>query len=469
MSCLPSYPLVHSLPWQDPAALFSLFANESGAIFFDSAQQMAEYGRYSFIGIEPFSVLSSKDENIYLNNETFTGNPFAVLKKQLALYSLPVLPDLPPFQGGAAGFFGYDLAHHLEHIPYPKSTNTIADLWLGFYDLVLAFDHEKKCAFIFSSGLPEKNPEARQQRAVDRLEDLLKKLNNKNTDSATHLSVISPEKISSNFTQPEYQQAIKKVIDYIYAGDIFQANIAQRFTAPLENGEPFSLYLHLRAINPAPFAAYLKTDHVILASASPERFIQLQQNKITTCPIKGTSPRAQDAEQDLAFANALLSSAKDRSENIMIVDLLRNDLSRVCKADSVIVTKLCALEKFSSVHHLVSVIEGELDAEKTAVDLLCATFPGGSITGAPKIRAMEIIAKIEPHARGPYCGSIGYIGFNGDMDTSITIRTFVIHDDKVHFNAGGGIVADSEPEKEFQETLLKARALRRALTEKTSI
>jgi para-aminobenzoate synthetase component 1 len=465
MSFSSQYPIVHPIPWQDPVQIFSLFADKTGAIFLDSAQQMPDYARYSFIGIDPFLTLSSKGKEVYLGDKTLQGNPLLILQQQLALYHLPALPDLPPFQGGVAGFFGYDLAQHLEHIPQHAIQNSAVDLWLGFYDLVIAFDHDKKSAIIFSSGYPEQDMHKRQQRAIERRDWLLQELKNIGESTPNNLPFYQSEAINSNFTQTDYQLAVKKVIDYIYAGDIFQANIAQRFSAAQQSINPFSLYLHLRQVNPAPFAAYLNADPLFLVSASPERFLRLDQNKVTTCPIKGTRPRSTDVAKDNALAEELLLSAKDRAENIMIVDLMRNDLSRVCKEHSVMVSKLCELEKFATVHHLVSAVEGELKPDKNAVDLLCATFPGGSITGAPKIRAMEIIAEIEPHARGPYCGSIGYINFNGNMDTSITIRTFVIHDSMIHFHAGGGIVADSDPEKEFDETLIKAQALRKTLTE----
>lgn len=456
-------PIAYPIAWRDPLEIFTLFADKPGAIFLDSAQKMSNYARYSFIGIDPFLTFSSKDQKLQLADKNITGNPWEILQQQLALFKLETLPDLPPFQGGVAGYFGYDLVQHLEKIPKHTIQNTINDLCLGFYDLVLAFDHDKNKAFIFSSGFPLQESTSRQQRAIERCNYLLTLLEQPiNTQYSPTYSEKSA--ITSNFTEKQYQLSVQQVIDYIFSGDIFQANIAQRFSVPLDTIKPFNLYQQLRKINPAPFAAYFNTENVIIASASPERFLQLNARKISTCPIKGTRPRSNDKDYDQALAEELLLSAKDRSENIMIVDLLRNDLSRVCMEHSVVVAKLCELEKFTSVHHLVSVIEAELKPEFNAVDLLCATFPGGSITGAPKIRAMEIIAELEPHARGPYCGSMGYIGFNGDMDTSITIRTFVIENSMIHFHAGGGIVADSNPKQEFCETLVKARALCNTLT-----
>ncbi|MFZ1427679.1 MAG: aminodeoxychorismate synthase component I, partial [Geminicoccaceae bacterium] len=270
--------------------------------------------------------------------------------------------------------------------------------------------------------------------------------------------------LCSNFTATGYEAAVQRVVDYILAGDIFQANLSQRFLAELPAGmDAWGLYRRLRRRNPAPFAAFLDFEGVQLASASPERFLELRGRQVETRPIKGTRPRGATPETDRQLGAELLASAKDRAENVMIVDLLRNDLSRVCRDHTVLTPELCVLESFATVHHLVSTVTGELRDGLDAVDLLRATFPGGSITGAPKIRAMEIIAELEPSARGPYCGSIGWLGFDGWMDTSITIRTFAIKGRRVAFQAGGGIVADSEPAAEYAETLDKARALIEAL------
>jgi para-aminobenzoate synthetase component 1 len=254
------------------------------------------------------------------------------------------------------------------------------------------------------------------------------------------------------------------VIDYIYAGDIYQANLSQRFQTILPEGDsPFALYQRLRRLNPAPFAAYLNFGDIVIASASPERFLQLRGGWVETRPIKGTRPRGATPVEDKAHARELLASEKDRAENVMIVDLLRNDLSRVCRDHTVTVPELCVLESYATVHHLVSTVVGQLNPGATAIDLLRATFPGGSITGAPKIRAMEIIAALEPTQRGPYCGSIGYVGFDGNIDSSITIRTYAIKNNVVTFQAGGGIVADSDPAAEYEETLTKAGALMEAV------
>ncbi len=459
--------MIKEIPYNNPLKIFALFANQSGAIFLDSAQLRKNASRYSFIAIDPFLTLESKNGLIQLGDETFLGNPFDVLAEQLLKFSQTNNPDLPPFQGGVAGFFSYDLGHHLENFPKAKMDDMeFPDMALGFYDLVIGFDELEKRAWIFSNGFPEQDPVRRKVRAKERLNGLLEQLVHMPEIQNSTPYCFSEKNIQSNFSKECYQHAVRKVINYILDGDIFEANISQRFRIELPSDfSVFKLYEKLRRLNPAPFSAYVHLANTILVSASPERFLKLINKEVETRPIKGTRPRGTNQIEDDAFAKELLASEKDHAENVMIVDLLRNDLSRVCEDHSVKVPQLCGLESFATVHHLVSVVTGKLKENVTAVDLLRATFPGGSITGAPKIRSMEIIAEIEPNSRGPYCGSIGYIGFNGDMDTSITIRTFAIKNNIATFQAGGAIVADSDPLSEYEETLAKARALRRSLVE----
>lgn len=460
------YPITQEIPYQDPLTVFACFAWQEGAIFFDSAQLRENCGRHSFIAVDPFFTLQSKNGVIHLNDQRFIGDPFAVLAENLAKFQLMTIADLPPFQGGVAGYFSYDLYQHLEKINGQQVDDmNFPDLVIGFYDLVIAFDHFLQQAWIFSSGYPIQEKSARAMRAKERINWLQARLNPIPPLPALSNAIIDADAIETSFTAQDYHAAIGQVMDYILAGDIFEANLTQRFKARLPDRlHPFDLYRRLRLLNPAPFAAYLQFDNTVLASASPERFLKLTQGKAETRPIKGTRPRGKTTMEDLALANELMNSAKDRAENVMIVDLMRNDLSRVCEYHSVKVPQLCGLESYAAVHHLVSVITGKLHAKLQAVDLLRATFPGGSITGAPKIRAMEIIAELEPTRRGPYCGSIGYIGFNGDMDSSIVIRTYAIKDNNVTFQAGGAVVADSDPRAEYDEVLTKANALYKALT-----
>jgi para-aminobenzoate synthetase component 1 len=462
-------PLIQQIDYQEPLHIFAPFSGQHGAIFFDSAECRPHCGRYSFIAIDPFAVLTSKNGIIQINKQSYLGNPFDLLQEQLNLFSCENHPDLPPFQGGAAGFFGYDLYQHLEKIPLHKIDDMqFHDMIIGFYDIVIAFDHALEKSWIFSSGFPCQGKE-REQHAKKRLAWVYREINEEKVKEKIFLPVSNAGalEIEAHFTADDYQNAVQKVKDYILAGDIFEACISQRFKTYLPHDiKPFSLYCRLRFLNPAPFAAYLNFFDTIIASASPERFLKLSQGKVESRPIKGTRPRGKNDIEDAFLSDQLVHSEKDRAENVMIVDLLRNDLSRVCKDHSVKVPQLCGLETYANVHHLVSVITGQLHEHLSAVDLLRATFPGGSITGAPKIRAMEIIAEIEPTSRGPYCGSIGYIGFNGEMDSSIVIRTYTIKNNIITFQAGGAVVADSDPLEEYQETLVKANALRETLTSK---
>lgn len=462
------YPFYKEITYQSPIALFAQVANEPWSMLLESSAQMSPQARYSFIVTDPFLTLTSKNGLVKIDNQPMQGDPFTVLQTQLDHYPMYSHHSLPPFQGGAVGYFSYELIHHLENIPlHSEDDMQFADLAIGFYDVVLAFDHQQQQAWIFSSGYPELDPHAREFRSQKRCEEILKKLYAKppaTTINAPLKKYATTTKLHSPFTSENYQSMVQKVIEYIIAGDIFQANVSQRFTCPLpETLSPFALYLRLRDINPSFFAAYLNIDDTIIASASPERFLKLQQGLIETRPIKGTRPRDADPTKDRDNQQELIASEKDQAENVMIVDVLRNDLARVCKPHTIKVEQLCQLESYATVHHLVSTITGELSNQYQPIDLLRATFPGGSITGAPKIRAMEIIAELEPTARGPYCGCIGYIGFDGNLDTSIVIRTYAIKNNLISFQVGGGIVADSEPLAEYQETLTKAAALLKAL------
>ncbi len=442
-------PLVQEIPYVDPVDLFAKVKNQVGAVFLDSALTTVDWGRYSYIAFDPWKIIrSTEDHPVSLDS----------LKNDLSMFTLESIEDLPPFQGGVAGYFSYELGTTLEDIPRAKVNDlNVPDFMVGFYDVVLAFDHQRGKAWIFSSGFPAGDLSVAQNR----LDEVL---------SILHDTKIHPWEIpfqAGNLYSPydhhTYPPLVQKVIDYIYAGDIYQANLTRRYQTHY-SGDPFHLYRRLRQHNSAPFAAYIKDENHVIASASPERFLKLTGKSVETKPIKGTARRDLDNPvQDQQLAVDLMNSEKDRAENLMIVDLMRNDLSRVCQPASVKVPKLLDVETYAMVHHLVSTVEGELQPDQTAIDLLQATFPGGSITGAPKIRAMEIIAELETTCRGVYCGSIGFIGFDGRMDLNIAIRTFVLTDDILTFQVGGGIVADSDPEAEFEETRIKAKAMKRAL------
>jgi para-aminobenzoate synthetase component 1 len=456
---------IEDLAWTNPHELFHAFAHEPFALLLDSATASlhadpAAHGRWSFIGLDPFDTLS-----IAANG---TNNPFTLLRERLATWTLPPpAAGAPPFTGGAAGFFSYDLAHHLERLPPPAAPFATDDqalpiMALGFYDVILAFDHVTQQAQLISTGLPEPDPAARQIRAHQRAANMRARI-----ETAKRPPLYQPHTspaIKTNLTRPAYEAAVARIIEYIRAGDIFQANFTQRFESQLEDGDSaYDLYLRLRTLSPAPHSAFFNFGSAALVSSSPERFLFCRNGAVETKPIKGTRPRGTTPADDNRLAVELLASEKDRAENVMIVDLLRNDLSRVCADHSVTVEKLCALESFANVHHLVSTVHGTLAPHCTALDLLTNAFPGGSITGAPKLRAMEIIAELEPTTRGPYCGAIGYIGFDGTMDTSIAIRTMIVKKNHVTFQAGGGITAESQPAAEYEESLAKASGMMRAL------
>jgi para-aminobenzoate synthetase component 1 len=451
---------VRELDQIDPVGAAERLRGLSCLTFLDSAMRHPALGRYSYVAADPFGSFVVSDGGARWNGEPIAGEPLALLGELIARYAQEHRPELPPFQGGAAGFIAYEFNRLIERLP------AVADPWarplpqacLHFYDVVLAFDHAEDRAFLISTGWPEEDAERRAGRAAARADAFLDHLARPECLADTGaLPSIPPERWRSNFTRPAYEAAVQKVIDYILAGDIFQANIAQRFAAELPGDfDSWRFYKHLRHVNAAPFAAFLDCGDFTIASSSPERFLKVEGRRVETRPIKGTVRRAPDPAEDEARKAELLASEKDRAENLMIVDLLRNDLSRTCRPHSVETPVLCGVESYASVHHLVSVVTGELEAGRTAMDLLRGAFPGGSITGAPKVRAMEIISEIEREARGVYCGNIGFFGFNGHADMNIAIRTVLMKEGRAVFQAGGGITALSDPEAEYEETLAKA-------------
>jgi para-aminobenzoate synthetase component I len=492
----------------DPALICRRFIDVPYVILLDSAtnpsrpssmagdrgnpNEVQHLEQFSFLAADPVLLVRSKGSITEMRHRgesgwvRVEGDALSVASKQIPEPAEPI-PGLPPFQGGLAGYVGYDWGATLERLPTPRYDDlAIPDVVLGLYDWVIAWDHRIGTAWLISTGMP-KSGGAGEREAHQRMELVRARLGGRAVESRpalppdTLLQCSGPAAptypvdqiagaheigLRSTFTHRGYLDAVARVREYIVAGDIFQANLSQRFQCSLSD-PPFDLYLRLRRKNPAPFAAYLGFADLSVLSASPERFLRLDQEQrlVETRPIKGTRPRGLGPMHDAALGRALAESAKDRAENVMIVDLLRNDLSRVCRPGTVRVPELFALEQHPTVHHLVSTVLGELLPTATPVDLLRATFPGGSITGAPKVRAMEIIAELEPTQRGVYCGSIGYISATGAMDLSIVIRTYLVARGQVYFQAGGGIVADSDVELEYRETLDKARALIDTLVE----
>ncbi len=440
----------HRLPYfQDSAALFAMLAHESWAIFLDSGYPYSSQGRYDIFAAQPVTTFNTRKQITTIKHLGKTSeskqNPFILLKSYLP----PVVDSANnlPFNGGLLGYFAYDLARYLEKLPQlALDTENIPDMAVGIYNWAVVVDHQQQQSWLVGRDLDV----AQQQQLQQQFSQLPA------IPTATEFKVLSKPK--SNLTAQAYQQAFEKIKYYLTAGDCYQINLTQRFSSPC-SGDLWTLYQALRQANPAPFGAYFKHPELQILSASPERFLQVQAAQVETKPIKGTRPRKADAVENQAEIDALRHSTKDQAENVMIVDLLRNDISKTCVTGSVAVTKLFAIETYATVHHLVSTITATLQPQKHALDLLHHCFPGGSITGAPKIRAMEIIEELEPQRRGVYCGSLGYIGFNGNMDTNIAIRTFVHSDSEIRFWAGGGIVYDSTVAAEYQESFDKAAAM----------
>jgi len=433
--------------------IFCQFKNEKNVMFLDSARDHQTLGRFSIIVSNPRLIIKSKGRDVYVNDELIRENPFDVLRTLLKKYEKEYESSLP-FIGGWVGYLSYDLKAFIEKLEVTVSDDIdMPDMFFGLYDGGVIVDHQKNEVYITDACIDE-DFDNRMNRIIEIIESEKQVVTLKEHQNTSD--------IKSNFERDDYENAISKVRDYIRSGDIYQANMTQRFVAPLRD-HPFELYQKLRTLNPAPFASYIDFSSGYILSSSPERFIKVTDRIIETRPIKGTMPRSTDPEIDQKNRKILENSKKDQSELLMIVDLERNDLSRIAKTGTVEVTELFKLESYATVHHLVATIQATVDDKYDLVDCLKATFPGGSITGAPKKRAMEIIDELEPTARGLYTGSIGYIDLNQNMDLNIVIRTFICKNKKAYFQAGGGIVWDSDPSSEYQESLDKAFALKKAL------
>ncbi|HEU0188676.1 MAG TPA: aminodeoxychorismate synthase component I [Gallionella sp.] len=425
------------LPYQSNAARFyAAIADLPWAVWLDSC------------GMSRYDILSAAPQRTILLDEASTNSdPFALVRSALGAQIAPIAGV--PFAGGALGYWSYDLARSMYALPnIAQDVGLLPDMAIGIYDWALVLDHYQKTARLVSHR--------RFAETVELLPHVLKCLQN-NLPLPPDTFRLQGD-ISSNFTPERYAVAFEVVQGYIKSGDCYQINLAQRFNAAA-TGDAYGAYLRLRRLSPAPYSAFLNLPQAQILCASPERFLRVQNGSVETKPIKGTRPRGRDAQQDIRLAEELRNHPKDRAENLMIVDLLRSDLGKSCVPGSVHVDKLFEVESFASVHHLVSTVVGTLGEGRDAPDVLRDCFPGGSVTGAPKLRAMQIIEQLEPHRRGIYCGAIGYIGFDGNMDTNIAIRTLVYSDNEICCWAGGGIVADSDAEAEYQETLDKASAM----------
>ena len=443
----PRQPLAQEIAYLEPALYAARLRQQSQLTLLESVMRHEHLGRYSFLACDPSEVLRVEAGKALVNGVPIDQDPFSFLQDKLASNERLTLPGLPPFQGGYAGYVAYDFGWNMVAAKRPPQFRPLCpDMVFNRYDTLVAFDHMQERAWIIGPD----------SKSIASLDALLK-----GHSPALGSAVISDW--TSNFSKLTYEKAMQRTVDYILAGDIFQANFTQCFSAKVPHDfEAFAYYNSLRQKNPATFASYLHYGDVQIVSSSPERLVNSNGTKVQARPIKGTRRRDANPAQDAALVGQLMASRKDRAENVMIVDLLRNDLSRIAKLGSVKVPVLCGLESYANVHHLVSVVEAELREGLNTIDLFKVVFPGGSITGAPKIRAMEIIAELEGQARGVYCGSIGYFGFNQSSDFNIAIRTALFSDTTAYVQGGGGITARSEPAAEYEESLTKVSRLMEA-------
>ena len=470
-------PLYREVPYQDPFAVYrKLYAGQS--VLFESLKGPEHISRYSFIGIDPYLNFAAKNGQVEIEcmgKRTISyRKPLHRLRELLAAYPQSAINGLPPFQGGAAGMLSYDFVRYLEKLPDTAVDDLdIPDAHFFLFDRVIAFDHkEEKCWVIVCPGAREtmlgfSETNGKIGDSVRDAEEKLAMLADVVTGSVTSGAEVRSEKgpagIIDQTRKDEYMRMVTKAKEYIAAGDIFQANLSLRISADIGDTRPVNIYRILREVNPSPFAAFIDFGDYAVVSSSPERLVRVAKDTVDTRPIAGTRPRGRDIAEDEVMSAELLLNEKERAEHIMLIDLERNDLGKVSDYGSVVVDELMITEQYSHVIHIVSNVKGRLAAGKDCFDVIRAAFPGGTITGVPKVRCMEIIEELEGRRRGPYTGSLGYIGYNGNLDLHIIIRTFLVKKGKAYVQAGAGIVADSDPEREYYESLKKAEALLRTL------
>ena len=457
-----------------PVSAFHKLDTGGTSCLFESVIGGEKVGRYSFLGTRPFMEISAADENVKISTADGTkqwtaADPLNELRKQLAGVQAARIDGLPPFTGGAVGYAGYDVVRYLEHLPHPAANDRgLPDLSFAFYDRMIVFDNiTKTMTVIVLARIPQKKSGLRATyddtcQAVDEIVEQLS--SEQPTLQPADIRVGGDVTIAyqSNFQQEEFEKAVKHCVEYIAAGDIFQVVISQRLEVSIE-APPFEIYRTLRVVNPSPFMFFLRTPEVTLVGSSPEIMCRVVDGEITVRPLAGTRPRGASEEEDRQLADDLLADPKERAEHVMLVDLGRNDVGRVSQYNTVELTDVMTIERYSHVMHITSNVTGQLTDEHDAFDALQASLPAGTVSGAPKVRAMEIIDELEPHRRGPYAGAVGYFDYNGNMDTCIALRTIVIQNGKAYVQAGAGIVADSVPHNEYCETLNKARGLLEAI------
>jgi anthranilate synthase component 1 len=458
---------------ETPVSAFLKLSRGDFAFLLESVEGGEHVARYSFLGFQPLLLFRSKGDVVLIEqggslqvHRLRSGeDPLHVLKRLMAQFCFVAVPDLPRFCGGFVGYLGYDLVRFFERLPDQTEDDLqLPDGYLMLAGTVIIFDHLKRRMRILINAFVDDDPEKAYEAAMERIHDIVQRLRMMPIPFSYRPSppVFRPE-VVSNFTREGFEEVVRRAKEYIAAGDIIQVVLSQRFQTKV-SAPPFDIYRALRTINPSPYMFYLSFGDLKLIGSSPEILVSCFGTKVITRPLAGTRPRGQTPEEDAELERELLADPKERAEHIMLVDLGRNDLGRVCKVGTVKTTELMKVERYSHVMHIYSTVEGELDTERFDVfDVLRATFPAGTVSGAPKIRAMEIIEELEPTKRGPYAGSVGYFSFNGNMDMAITIRTIVLKGTTAYVQAGAGIVADSVPEREYQETVNKAKALLSAI------
>ena len=446
------YIICNEIPWLDPFDCFIRLREDGPSFIFESHAGSPKTSRYSFIGVDPKIIINNKSDDPDISVE---------LVRQLSLRNrVQRIDGIPPFVGGIVGYFGYGFAHLIETLPHKACNDLqIPDIVLMNVDIVVSFDNVLQKGWIIATVRENGPDELMCRKRVSEVGDKIRQRNGIVKTCRYNLKT----RLMSNLTKKEYMDMVTRCKEYISSGDIFQANLSQRLSAQVKGIDPLNLYRILRRINPSPFSAFFDTGEMQLVSSSPERLVRLNEGIVETRPIAGTRPRGVDQLKNRIQQQELLTDEKERAEHIMLVDLERNDIGRVCRFGSVHVDEFMVLEPYSHVTHIVSNVTGSIRQDKDAIDLIQAVFPGGTITGVPKIRCMEIIDELETTARGPYTGSLGYISNTGDMDFNIIIRTFVIKDGWAHVQVGAGIVADSDPVREYNETLYKAEALIKTL------
>ncbi len=457
---------------ETPVSVYLKLRGEWPSFLLESVEKGEQVGRYSFIGVEPLAILTAQEEGVFLQENGQRRelgppecNPLVAIKEVLNRYQPARMPGLPRLSSGLVGYLAYEAVRFFEPVPLPgRKCLALPGMVFLLTDALVIFDHVKHRLLLLANAHLEaaENSEAAYDAAVEKIESLVARLRQPLPGAVLPTSAAA-ESWRSNFTPEDFEMAVRQAKEYIAAGDIFQVVLSQRLSRRTK-ADPFTIYRALRMLNPSPYMFYLELpDDLRLIGASPEMLVRLESDQAQVRPIAGTRRRGASPTEDEALAQELLADPKERAEHVMLVDLGRNDLGRVCRYGSVRVPEMMVIERYSHVMHIVSSVEGELQPGLDACDLLQATFPAGTVSGAPKIRAMEIITELEGEQRGPYAGAVGYFDFSGNMDTCIAIRTIVMQGDEVYVQAGAGIVADSDPAREYQETLNKAQALAEAV------